>query len=409
MGLVELHGVPINYRCLGEGSNVVLLHGLAANQAFWQLNVLLSLARSHRVTIYDLRGHGYSGMPPSGYTSAAMAEDLHHLLNHLNIPRADLVGHSFGGCVALNYAVLHPERVATLTIADSRLRAFQPEQRPSEWLNRDLNLQKLKDLGFDIPENETEVGFWLLEELANPKWRHERKKLRGSQLCIPFGGLNGGQRTADRWLELLRTTTARQEFHSLSGLTQEKLAAIQHPTMAVYGAKSPVLPSLHGLEKTLPNCKSIIVPGAGHFFPLTQPKLFVDLVRQFLEENRPDERRRHARFALQVPVGLRVNDITYPASMINISQGGLLIDSDIKLEEGYLLEVTIAPDESLPFISALGNVVRRSPGGAEHTFRYAIKFISFEPWLADVDVCTPTAAPDSVWDILKERGQSSLS
>lgn len=409
MSLVELHGVPVNYRCLGEGSNVVLLHGLAANQAFWHLKVLLSLARSHRVTIYDLRGHGYSGMPPSGYTSAAMAEDLHHLLNHLNIARADLVGHSFGGCVALNFALLHPERVATLTIADSRLRVFQPVQRPSEWLNRNIALEKFKELGFVIPEEETEVGFWLLEELASPRWQNERQKLEGSQLCIPFGGWNGGQRTANRWLKLLRTTTARQEFHSLAGLTREKLSTIQHPTMAVYGENSPVLPSLHGLETTLPNCKSVIIPGAGHFFPLTQPKLFVDLVSQFLGEAGPAERRHYARFVLKVPVGLRVNDITYPASLINISQGGLLIDSDIHLEEGSVVEVTILPDESPPIISALGNVVRRSPEGAEPTFRYAIKFISFEPWLAGGGTCESAAAPDKVWDILKEKGQSSLS
>jgi pimeloyl-ACP methyl ester carboxylesterase len=407
MGLVECNGVTINCRSMGAGSDVVLIHGLAANQAFWQLNVLLTLARRHRVTIYDLRGHGYSGMPPSGYNSAEMAEDLHHLLQHLNISRVDLVGHSFGGVVALNYAVYHPERVASLTIADSRVRAFQPVQQTSEWLNRETALKKLKELGFDIPEKETEVGFWLLEELAAPKWQNERQKLQGSDLFVPFGGWNGGQRTADRWLELLRTTTARQEFTSLVGLTPAELATIQQPTLAIYGANSPVLPSLQGLEKTLPNSKSVIVPEAGHFFPLTQPKLFVDMVSRFLKETGPNERR-SARFALKVPVGLRVNGTAYPGSTINVSQRGLLIESYLMLEVGSKVEVIVTPDETTPIISALGNVVRRVKGEADRMFRYGIEFIPPEPWMADADTWNPTPTPGKVWDFLKEQGQSPL-
>ena len=55
---------------------------MAANHAFWNLNLLLPLAREYRVTTYDLRGHGYSEMPPRGYTSADFAEDLVGLPNY---------------------------------------------------------------------------------------------------------------------------------------------------------------------------------------------------------------------------------------------------------------------------------------------------------------------------------------
>jgi pimeloyl-ACP methyl ester carboxylesterase len=276
------NGVSINNRCVGRGPDVVLIHGLATNHAFWHIHVLLSLAKDYRVTVYDLRGHGYSGMPPSQYTSADMAEDLHELLDHLEIPKAHLIGHSFGGAIALHYAVVHPERVSSLTIADARIRALQPASGTQAWSIPEEALKKLQDVGLVLPEDETEPGLWILEQLASPRWQEMRYKLKGTPLFIPFGGWNGGHRTAARWIELLRSTTARQDFISVAGLTRERLLTVQHPTLAIYGEKSPVLPSLQGLQEVLPSMEAIVVPEAGHYFPLTQPQLFADLVGGFL-------------------------------------------------------------------------------------------------------------------------------
>jgi pimeloyl-ACP methyl ester carboxylesterase len=284
VGRLECNGVPLAYRQVGKGKDVVLIHGVAANQAFWHLNVLLPLARDYRVTVYDLRGHGNSGMPPRGYSSKDLAADLQDLLDHLQVPQANLVGHSFGGVVALHYAHLHPERVLSLTIADTRVRALQPTQGPKDWPNRDIALKKLREVGLDIPEDETDAGLWLLERLAMPEMRQLRKELEGSPMFIPFGGWNGGQRSAERWLELMRNTSARQDFTALAGLTLDKLAAIPHPTLAIYGERSAVMPSCRGLQQHLANCKTAIVPGGGHFFPLTHQALFVGLVSQFLQE-----------------------------------------------------------------------------------------------------------------------------
>jgi pimeloyl-ACP methyl ester carboxylesterase len=284
MGILTLNGVSINYRTVGEGEDVVAIHGIAANHAFWRIDVLLPLARDHRVTVYDLRGHGRSGMPSRGYTSADMAKDLHHLLTHLKISKAHLVGHSVGGVVALHYAVLHPERVASLIVADSRVRALQPTQCASDWPNWKTANKRLEELGLSIPEDEPDSGIWFLERLASPEWREARQGLEGTPLSIPFGGWNGGQATAERWLELLCNTTARKDLTSVAGLTQERLSEIKHPILAVFGARSAVLPSLRGLQALLPQCKTVIVPRAGHFYPLTRPRLFVNIVRRFLKE-----------------------------------------------------------------------------------------------------------------------------
>lgn len=284
MKTIAPSGVSINYRCVGEGEDIVLIHGLATSYGFWRLDVLLPLASKHRVTIYDLRGHGYSGMPSSGYTPVDMAEDLDHLLDHLKMPKAHLIGHSMGGVIALQYALLYPQRVRSLTVADSRLRVFQPTQRPKDWPNWTAANKTLQELGIFIPEDEPDSGIWLLEKLASPEWQKAKNKLKGSALSVPFNSINGGNYSAKQWLKLLNTTTARQDFTYSMGPTKEELSTIQQPVLAIYGEKSQMLPSLGGLKDYLPNCKTVIIPKAGHFCLLSKPKLFVDSVSQFLEE-----------------------------------------------------------------------------------------------------------------------------
>ena len=301
MATITCNGVSVNYRSAGTGRNVILIHGLASNHAFWRLDLLLPLARNYQVTIYDLRGHGYSEMPLSGYTSGDMVEDLHQLLRQLRIPRVDLIGHSFGGVVALHYAALYGGHVSSLTIADSRIRALQPSQSPANWPNQDQARKRLKDLGLEVPEGESEAGLWLLEQLASPKWQNARQQLQGTQLYLPFGGWNGGQRTAERWLKLMNTTTAKRDLTSVAGLTPERLAAIRQPTLLLYGERSPVLPSLMGLRECLPNCQSEIIEEAGHFFPLTRPNLLLEKFTRFLSGFESQNRRHAERLALEYP------------------------------------------------------------------------------------------------------------
>src|SRR5262245_44773912 len=114
MARIELNGIPIHYQCDGEGPDVVLLHGLCGDLAFWHPSIVSGLAADHRVTRLDMRGHGYSGRPASGYTTRDLAADLARLLDHLGIVEASLVGHSFGGAVALHASALEPERTAAV-------------------------------------------------------------------------------------------------------------------------------------------------------------------------------------------------------------------------------------------------------------------------------------------------------
>ena len=62
-------GVTLHYQRVGQGPDVVMIHGLTGNLAVWHLKIIPMLMDRFRILTYDLRGHGYSEMPPSGYSA----------------------------------------------------------------------------------------------------------------------------------------------------------------------------------------------------------------------------------------------------------------------------------------------------------------------------------------------------
>jgi pimeloyl-ACP methyl ester carboxylesterase len=138
MPVALVNGVRLNYVQLDDGGSdaredLVMVHGLATNMAFWYFKYGVALTNRFRVTLYDLRGHGRSDMPQSGYTPEVLARDLVALLDHLGIDAAHFMAHSFGGVVALNFACERPHRVRSLVLADSHLSAGRKVQARSEW------------------------------------------------------------------------------------------------------------------------------------------------------------------------------------------------------------------------------------------------------------------------------------
>lgn len=281
MPKAHVNNITINYQRAGSGPNIVLIHGLGANLAFWYLTIFPKLAKNFNVTIYDLRGHGKSEMPLSGYTTAEMACDLCSLLDDLSIRRAHIVGHSFGASVALHFAVLFPYRVISLTLADGRIRAIQPAQKLKDWPFWNRWKSALNDLGMLFGDEE-ELDFDLLESFAHRQLHGKKPLLLEDAPFIPFHEWGSGVRVRKMWLRLLNTTSARQDFKSLAGLTLDALRRVHHPTLAVYGEYSFCLPSCRGLSDRLPSCDVKIVPKVGHYHPMIKPRFFLHSLTKFV-------------------------------------------------------------------------------------------------------------------------------
>lgn len=284
MPLAELGPVRINYHSVGSGKTVVMVHGLGANQAFWFFSVGSVLASEFRVISYDLRGHGRSSMPTQGYDLGQMAEDLHGLLNRLEVESVHLVGHSFGARVALAAALLHPQKIDSLTLADTQLSSIQPRMRLADWPHWPAWKRQLAAQGVSpLPDDDEYITFHLLASFN----RHAAAITNGATRAGPMTrpslrNRDMGRRGSAQWSTLLKTTSALAEFDDENPLTLPNLQTIRVPVLGVYGEYSHCVPTGRALARILPDYRMVMIPRAGHFHPAVRPRLFTRVLRTFL-------------------------------------------------------------------------------------------------------------------------------
>jgi pimeloyl-ACP methyl ester carboxylesterase len=128
--IADVNGIKLYYESLGRGPGrpLVLLHGgLGAIEMFGPN--LAALANGRRVIAVDLQGHGRTADIDRPFSLEAMSDDVAALLQHLAIERADLMGYSLGGGVAVMMAIRHPEKVGKLVAVSTVLKrsGFYPE------------------------------------------------------------------------------------------------------------------------------------------------------------------------------------------------------------------------------------------------------------------------------------------
>ena len=271
MPKITTNGLTMHYQQLGEGPDVVLIHGITGSLAMWYMNIGPALAKEYRVTMYDLRGHGYTDAPPTGYTTADMAEDLHGLLDEIGIAQAHFLGHSYGGAVALHLGALYPERVKGLILADSGVPALLSLRTLKDWPGWEEMGDRLAEHGL-TPEtdlNEIDPGEVIRKSFDVP---------------VHYGLRKGKLRKSDRIKNLLDNTSVMKDFRNVCGLTEEKMGEIECPTMALYGANSIYREIGEHLKERMPHCATLALQGGGHFYLVEKPETLIEPTLRFLKD-----------------------------------------------------------------------------------------------------------------------------
>ena len=192
--LVLDSGLTLHYQQVGDGPDVVMVHGITGNLAVWHLQLVPALSDRFRVLTYDLRGHGYSGTPPSGYTPDDMADDLLGLLDGLELERPALVGHSYGADITLYFAARHPDRVSQVIAIEPALPALEDLRAHDGWAGWRYWVAALERAGHQVPpERRTDLRYLIHATIDLPK---------------QWGPLQGLPRNPKPLLRLLEQTDA---------------------------------------------------------------------------------------------------------------------------------------------------------------------------------------------------------
>jgi pimeloyl-ACP methyl ester carboxylesterase len=262
---------------------IVMIHGLAASQAFWYAAGAQFLTLLGPCLMYDLRGHGKSGTPETGYGVGNMADDLGALLADRGMTRVHLIAHSFGGMIAIAHALRNPESVSSLTLVDVRIRPIQKKITiPIRQIPPAVEHQ-LAEMGLDlssIPSHDDGVGYLrtvarieveagdMAADLLSQIYRHPR--------------LFRSRKNAERWIDLTERVSLIADLDREETFTATDLRRLAMPMLILVGGLSSTLPSAREMARICPHALLREVPDVGHFFPMSQPRLFLRPTLRFL-------------------------------------------------------------------------------------------------------------------------------
>lgn len=231
----------------GSGPPVVLIHGGTSTAAVDWAPLLPTLARTFRVITFDHRGHGRSRGFAEGIGMDRFGLDLLHVLRHLGIPSAALVGFSIGANTLLKLLPRRPE-IATAAVLIGGAVKGRPER---------------------------------VEAITTGPW-----------LEALIGLEHVEAEDADHW-KRIRVALAHDWAHR-HHVTPEQAGRITCPTLVVHGAEDRVEPvaEAEGLVERLPHAELLVVPGAGHMAQVDRPDVVTPAVAGFLARTLGVEARR---------------------------------------------------------------------------------------------------------------------
>jgi pimeloyl-ACP methyl ester carboxylesterase len=257
--VISKDGTPISFMRRGSGPPLVLVHGTTADHTRW-LPIIPHFEKEFTVYAVDRRGRGGSG-DSEDYHLMKEADDIAAVIESIDEP-AVLVGHSYGGLVSLEAALL-TNNINRLIIYEAPIPTGTPLYPPGT----PEKMQALIDSG----KNEAALEVMLKEVVKMPDYEFEK-----------YRQLPAYKRRIE-----IAPTIPRETMIELNYLFDpKKFAELKIPVLLLQGGDSPIFfkEATKILDAALPNSRILVMPGQQHIAMDTNTELFVDEVKKFLEE-----------------------------------------------------------------------------------------------------------------------------
>jgi pimeloyl-ACP methyl ester carboxylesterase len=262
-------GAKLEYEVAGRGEPVIFIHGAFIADTFRPLLAEPSLAGRYRLILYHRRGYAGSSRASEPVSVAQQAADCRALLHHLGVERAHVVGHSYGGIVALQLALETPGVAHSLTLLEPGLMVGTSAQGYREALAR--GVERYREAGAEV----------VVDEFLQARWPGYRATL---DRVLP-GAFDQAVADAETWFE-----------HEASGqlawrFGEAEVRRISRPTLSVLGGESDALWSRFGethrlLLAWLPHAEGFVLPGSTHFMQIQNPQAMAAALAAFWARHR---------------------------------------------------------------------------------------------------------------------------
>lgn len=234
--MITLDGVTFAYRMLGDGAPVVMLHGWGASAELMMPLAQKLVPFGYTAHLLDLPGHGASPEPPCAWSIADYAQLVVRYIQHQQLGRVYLFGHSFGGRISLVLGADYPQLVSKIVLANAA------GIRPKTPLMKQIRLRSYKW----VRDGLKTIG---LSQLSDRLRQWYNQKYASSDFLATQG--------------VMRQTFLRVVNQDLS----DHARRIQAPTLLIWGENDQDTPLWQAkqLEKLVPDAGLVIYPNAGHY------------------------------------------------------------------------------------------------------------------------------------------------
>jgi proline-specific peptidase len=277
MTKMSIRGISLNVKIMGQGYPLVLMHG-GPGADLYTLMAFKPCADQFTLVFYDHRCNGRSaGADVTSMTMENLTADADALRQALGFEKWAVLGHSFGGYVAMEYALRYPQNLSHLLLVDTGgENRWAQEKAPEELAKRGFSPEMVdltrRYFNGQIEPNEMFPSLMKLSKAYNPY-----TKL--SQLPqMLFWGLQS---------KLQPETFIYSESHFLKGWTiMDRLGEIKVPTLVMSGRQDFIYPPEHQeqLAAGIPNARLVLIDRAGHNPHDEQPAKTLKAVRDFIAD-----------------------------------------------------------------------------------------------------------------------------
>ncbi len=256
MAEITANNIKFHYQLLGKGDKlVVFVHGLVMdNLSSWYFTLGNKVSGFAKALMYDLRGHGKTQRPETGYDADTMVADLSELLKALDITKkVYLVGNSYGGIIIMKFAAKYPERTAGLVLADAHIGddGFSDEMVATLNLKGEARDKKIID----------SFKHWL--------GRHSNRKRT---------------RLAETAKAIVYGTSLIEDMKKSKIITDKQIQSIICPVLAIYGEDSDIREKGEALSRKLKSCEHVIFKGCTHSVIWEETETFCNTVIEWIQK-----------------------------------------------------------------------------------------------------------------------------
>ena len=282
-GYIQTNGISTFYKIIGEGEPLIVVHGGPGMAHNYLLPKFNRLAKNNQLIFYDQRACGKTNgeQSPEKITMNNLVKDLEELRVTFGVDKMNLAGQSFGGLIALNYAIKYPQNLKKLLILES---APAGSEYVEEFQNtimkrlakkdKEKQSQIKKSERFKKHDPETHIAYYLSLFKAYFYDKTYHKELNFNYFTAEMLKKNAiSEPMLDKYIN-------KFDIH-------DKLKKIKCPTLVIHGRQDPIpYPAIERIHRNIAGSELIIFEKCGHFAHIEKEEQYFKAVEKFLLNNK---------------------------------------------------------------------------------------------------------------------------